>query len=253
MPEDKKEEKVEKVEKVEEPTSVSEAEAEAAMAKAELDEAKEKASKPKSGAKPKTISDAVGTSEESLTAGEAVAVAEAAYAKSQDKLEEVRKASEAAWAAEYEKAKASVVKTEAGQTFTDKHSRERIFRREMGEPEFFYNQQLLAPPKPVLTQSEEEEISRKVLIPTDQTPKYEPQNILSPKYGGTSNYETGISSLVDEKKEKLERLINDPESHLDDIKRAEQDLKYLDSLYENFDQGMNVFRTAKGGREKLRD
>ena len=250
MPEDEKEEKVEKVE---EPTSVSEAEAEAARAKAELDEAKEKAAEPKSDAKPKTISDAVNTSEESLTAGEAVAVAEAAYAKSQAKLDEVRKASEAAWAAEYEKAKASVVKTEAGETFTDKRSRERIFRREMGEPEFFYNQQLVSPPKPVLTQSEEEEISRKVLIPTDQTPEYDPQNPLSPEYGGTSNYEVGISTLVDEKREKLERIKNDPESNPDDLKRAEQDLKYLDSLYENFDQGMNVFRTAKGGREKLRD
>ena len=168
-------------------------------------------------------------------------------------MDEVRKASEAAWAAEYEKAKASVVKTEAGETFTDKHSRERIFRREMGEPEFFYNQQIVAPPRPVLTQSEAEEISRNVLIPTDQTPKYEPQNILSPKYGGTSNYETGISSLVDEKREKLEQLKNDPDANLDDVERAEQDLKYLDSLYENFDQGMNVFRTAKGGRAKLRD
>ena len=177
MPKDEKEEKVEKVE---EPTSVSEAEAEAARAKAELDEAKEKAAEPKSNAKPKTISDAVNTSEESLTAGEAVAVAEAAYAKSQAKLDEVRKASEAAWAAEYEKAKASVVKTEAGETFTDKRSRERIFRREMGEPEFFYNQQIVAPPRPVLTQSEAEEISRQVLIPTDQTPKYDPQNTLSP-------------------------------------------------------------------------
>jgi len=250
MPKDEKEEKVEKVE---EPTSVSEAEAEAAMAKAELDEAKEKASKPKSGVKPKTISDAVGTSEESLTAGEAVAVAEAAYAKSQSKLDEVRKASEAAWAAEYEKAKASVVKTEAGETFTDKHSRERIFRREMGEPEFFYNQQIVAPPRPILTQSEGEEISRKVLIPTDQTPKYDPQNTLSPEFGGTSNYETGIRSLVDEKREKLEHLKNDPDARLDDIVSVERALKYLDSLYDNFDQGMNVFRTAKGGRAKLRD
>ena len=247
MPEDKKEKEVEG------PTSVSEAEAEAAKAKAELDQAKEKAADPASDKKPESISDAIETSEQAVTADEAVAIAEAAYSQSQAKLDEVRKASEAAWAAEYEKAKASVVKTEAGETFTDKHSRERIFRREMGEPEFFYNQQIVAPPRPVLTQSEAEEISRNVLIPTDQTPKYEPQNILSPKYGGTSNYETGISSLVDEKKEKLERLINDPESHLDDIKRAEQDLKYLDSLYENFDLGMNVFRTAKGGRAKLRD
>jgi colicin import membrane protein len=244
MPEEEKEEKIT------DPTSVSEAEAEAARAKAELDEAKEKAADPKSDGKPETISDAVDSSEESLTAGEAVAVAEAAYAQSQAKLDEVRKASEAAWAAEYEKAKASVVETESGETFTDKRKRERIFRREMGEPEFFYNQQLVSPPKPVLTQSEEEEISRQVLIPTDQTPKYEPQNTLSPEYGGTSNYETGIRSLVDEKRENLEQLVNDPESHLDDVKRAEQDLKYLDSLYENFDQGMNVFRTAKGGRKK---
>jgi len=247
MPEDEKEKKPDN------PTSVSEAEAEAARAKAELDQAKEKASGPKSKAKPESISDAVETSKQSVTASEAIAIAEAAYAQSQAKLEEARKASEAAWAAEYEKAKASVVKTEAGETFTDKHSRERIFRREMGEPEFFYNQQIVAPPRPVLTQSEGEEISRKVLIPTDQTPKYEPQNILSPKYGGTSNYETGISSLVDEKREKLEQLKNDPDANLDDVERAEQDLKYLDSLYENFDQGMNVFRTAKGGRAKLRD
>tara|TARA_B100000029_G_scaffold117903_1_gene111072 strand:+ start:649 stop:1392 length:744 start_codon:yes stop_codon:yes gene_type:complete len=246
MPEEEKEEKIT------EPTSVSEAEAEAAKAKAELDEAKEKAAGKKSKVKPKTISDAVDSSEESLTAGEAVAIAEAAYSQSQAKLEQVRKASEAAWAAEYEKAKASVVKTESGETFTNKRSRERIFRREMGEPEFFYNQQLVSPPKPVLTQSEEEEISRKVLIPTDQTPEYDPQNPLSPEYGGTSNYEVGISTLVDEKREKLERIKNDPESNPDDLKRAEQDLKYLDSLYENFDQGMNVFRTAKGGRAKLR-
>ena len=138
-------------------------------------------------------------------------------------------------------------------SYTDKRKRERIFRREMGEPEFFYNQQILAPPRPVLTSSEEEEISRKVLIPTDQTPKYDPQNPLSPEYGGTSNYETGIRSLVDEKREKLEQLKNDPEARLDDIRRAEQDLRYLDSLHDNFDQGMNVFRTAKGGRSKLRD
>jgi colicin import membrane protein len=246
MPEEEKEEKIT------EPTSVSEAEAEAAKAKAELDEAKEKASGKKSNVKPKTISDAVDSSEESLTAGEAVAIAEAAYSQSQAKLDQVRKASEAAWAAEYEKAKASVVETEAGETFTDKRKRERIFRREMGEPEFFYNQQLVSPPKPVLTQSEEEEISRKVLIPTDQTPEYDPQNPLSPEYGGTSNYEVGIRTLVDEKREKLEEIKNDPELNPDDIKRAEQDLKYLDSLYENFDQGMNVFRTAKDGRAKLR-
>ena len=247
MPEDEKEKKPDN------PTSVSEAEAEAARAKAELDQAKEKASGPKSKAKPESISDAVETSKQSVTASEAIAIAEAAYAQSQAKLEEARKASEAAWAAEYEKAKASVVKSEAGESFTDKRKRERIFRREMGEPEFFYNQQTLTPPRPVLTQNEAEEISRKVLIPTDQTPKYEPKHILSPEFFGSSNYETGIDDLTEETEQKLERLKNDPDAIPADIERAEKDLKYMENLINNFNFGMNVFRTAKGGREKLRE
>ena len=247
MPEDEKEKKPV------EPTSVSEAEAEAARAKAELDQAKEKASGPKSKAKPESISDAVETSKQSVTASEAIAIAEAAYAQSQAKLEEARKASEAAWAAEYEKAKASVVKSETGESFTDKRKRERIFRREMGEPEFFYNQQTLTPPRPVLTQNEAEEISRKVLIPTDQTPKYEPKHILSPEFFGSSNYETGIDDLTEETEQKLERLKNDPDAIPADIERAEKDLQYMENLINNFNFGMNVFRTAKGGREKLRD
>ena len=245
--------KEEKEKNVDAPTSVSEAEAEAARAKAELDEAKEKASKPKTKDKPKSISDAIETSEHAITAAEAVAIAEAAYTQSQAKLEEVREASEAAWAAEYEKAKASVVKSEASESFTDKRKRERIFRREMGEPEFFYNQQILAPPRPVLTQNEADEISRKVLIPTDQTPKYEPTNILSPEFFGASNYETGIDDLTEETKQKLERLKNDPDAIPADIERAEKDLKYMANLINNFNFGMNVFRTAKGGREKLRE
>ena len=248
MPEDEKQKKVKDT-----PTSVSEAEAEAARAKAELDQAKEKASGPESKTKPESISDAVQTSEQSVTAAEAVAIAEAAYAQSQAKLEEVRKASEAAWAVEYEKAKASVVKSESSETFTDKRKRERIFRREMGEPEFFYNQQVLAPPRPVLTQNEQDEISKQVLIPTDQTPKYEPTNILSPEFFGASNYETGIDDLTEETKEKLERLKNDPDAISGDIKRSKEDLKYMKNLIENFNFGMNVFRTAKGGREKLRE
>ena len=59
--------------------------------------------------------------------------------------------------------------------------------------------------------------------------------------------------LGDELQAKLERLRNDPESLSDDIAQVEQDLRYLDSLHQNYNLGMNVFRTAKGGREKLRD
>jgi len=36
-------------------------------------------------------------------------------------------------------------------------------------------------------------------------------------------------------------------------KRVEEDLKTLDYLYQNYYIGMNVFRTAKGGREKIRE
>ena len=246
MPEDEKEEKVE------EPTSVSEAEAEAASAKAELDAAKEKASKPKSKKAPKTVSDAVNASEESLTATEVVGIAEAAYAKAQSKLDEVRKASEAAWAAEYEKAKASVVKSDTGESYTDKRKRERIFRREMGEPEFFLFDKRVTM-RSVLSSEEQEEISRKVQIPTDQTPKYDPKYVLSPEFGGDSNYESGIEDLLDETKQKLDRLLNDPEANPQEIELTKNSVKKLEYLLENFELGMNVFRTAKGGRSTLRE
>ena len=82
---------------------------------------------------------------------------------------------------EYEAAKAAVkAALKAAESFTNKYRQERIFRREMGEPEFFHSKKDLVPPRPVLTEEEEEEISRKVEIPTDQTPPYKPEHILSP-------------------------------------------------------------------------
>ncbi|MGQ0638469.1 MAG: hypothetical protein ACT4N1_03825 [Nitrososphaerota archaeon] len=189
-----------------------------------------------------------------LTAAEAAELAEAAAKTAAAKAATAKAAAEAEAQKEYEEA-AKVVATAkaAGASFTDKHSQERIFRREMGEPEFFHYKKDLVPPRPVLTEEEEEEISRKVEIPTDQTPPYKPEHILSPEFGGTSDYESGISDLVEETKRKLDRLKNDPHAIADDITRTEQDLIYLDSLYQNFYFGMNVFRTAKGGRSKLRE
>jgi colicin import membrane protein len=58
--------------------------------------------------------------------------------------------------------------------------------------------------------------------------------------------------LAKEKIETLERLKRDPEANKVKINRAEEDLKTLDYLYENYNIGMNVFRTAKVGRDKLR-
>ena len=189
-----------------------------------------------------------------LTAAEVAELAEAEAKAATAKAATAKAAAEAEAQKEYEEAvKAVAAVKAAGSSFTDKHGYERIFRREMGEPEFFYSKKDLIPPRPVLTEEEQEEISRKVEIPTDVTPLYNPEHIFSPEFGGTSNYESGISDLVEETKRKLDQLKNDPHAIADDIIRAEQDLKYLGSLYENYYFGMNVFRTAKGGRAKLRE
>jgi colicin import membrane protein len=85
-----------------------------------------------------------------------------------------------------------------------------------------------------------------------QIPPYKPQHILSPEFQGTSNYEIGVAGLLTEKEQALDRLKQDPETPSWQIKQAEEDLKKLETLYENYNIGMNVFRTAKGGRDKIR-
>jgi len=229
------------------PSTLSEAEAEKALAKAENEAAKEEAeeAKPADGTlRTPTISDAVDTSE-------GIAQAEAAYEAAKAKVKTAREASEAAWKAEYESIKAEAgEKREAGQ-FSDKRKQDRIFRREMGEPEFFLMD--TGPIKPILTGDEIEEITRKVQTPKDQTPQYNPKNVLSPEFGGTTNYETGITDLIEEAKQKLDRLLNDPEATQQEIELAKLDLKKLNYLYDNYNMGMNVFRTAKGGRDTLRE
>jgi len=229
-------------------TTLSEAQAEAALAQAEFEAAKAEAedAKPEGGTLGQTtISDAV-------AASEAVVKAEASYQAAKEKLIATRAASEATWKADYEAAKAQVGEIDqAGQLFTNKRKQERIFRREMGEPEFFL--MYGGPVKPILTGDEIEELSRQVQIPKDQTPKYNPEHILSPEFSGGTNYESGIQDLIDETKQKLDQLLNDPEANPQEIELVKLALKKLDYLFENYNLGMNVFRTAKGGREKLRE
>jgi colicin import membrane protein len=229
-------------------TTLSEAQAEAAVAQAEFEAAKAEAedAKPEGGTLGQTtISDAV-------AASEAVVKAEASYQAAKEKLIATRAASETAWKADYEAAKAQVGEIDqAGRLFTNKRKQERIFRREMGEPEFFL--MYGGPVKPILTGDEIEELSRQVQIPKDQTPKYNPENILSPEFSGGTNYESGIQDLIDETKQKLDQLLNDPEANPQEIELVKLALKKLDYLFENYNLGMNVFRTAKGGREKLRE
>jgi len=230
------------------PSTLSEAQAEEAVAKAEFEAAKAEAQQAKPDddtLRSTTISDAV-------AASEAVAATQAAYEAAKEKAKAARATSEAVWKAEYEAAKAEAGEARPTGQFSDKRKQDRIFRREMGEPEFFLMDRDV-PMIPILTGDEIAEIARKVQIPKDQTPKYDPENILSPEFGGTTNYETGITDLIEEAKQKLDRLLNDPEATQQEIELAKLDLKKLNYLYDNNNFGMIVFRTAKGGRDTLRE
>lgn len=191
---------------------------------------------------------------------EAAAKATAAVIQAEAELEialakatAAKAVAEAAAEEEY-KAIAAEVKASAAKApaFTNQRKGEEIFRREMGEPEFFLAKKDRFP-RPILTSEEQDELTRKVEIPTDNTPKYIPQHVLSPEFGGMSNYESGIGKFLEETKQKLKKLKNDPNASKKDIIATQHELEYLESIYENYYIGMNVFRTAHGGRNKLRE
>ena len=206
--------------------------------------------KPKSEKTAKTVKQSSG---DSLTPKEIAAIAEAEAKASQARLAEAQAAADAAAEKEHEAVAAEIQVSQPADLFTNKRGAEQIFRREMDEPEFWLTKEGRSPKFTILSQDEELEISRKVEIPTDQIPVYKPEHILSPEYDGTSNYELGIKNQREEIQQRLERLKSDPNSSSQEIHLAEEDLKTLDYLYENFNLGMNVFRTAKGGRSKLRE
>ena len=134
--------------------------------------------------------------------------------------------------------------------YTFKRQGEEIFRRDMGEPEFWLEKEDRFP-RPILSSDEQESITRQAETPQDQTPAYNPQHVLSPEFGGVSNYERGVDSFLDELKSKLVKQKSDPESTEKEILATENEITYLESIHENYFIGMNVFRTAKGGRNKI--
>ncbi len=173
-------------------------------------------------------------------AKEAIAKAEAAKAEA-----------EAAAEAEY-KAIADEVKSEAAKApdYSFKRQGEEIFRRDMGEPEFWLEKENRFL-RPILSAEEEAKITRKAEIFHDQTPEYIPEHVLSPEYNGLSNYERGVDEMLEVAKLHLETLKADPDVTEKQIKDAQDKITYLESLHENYFIGMNIFRTAKGGREKI--
>ena len=203
----------------------------------------------KAPAEVNTTQDAAKKAEAAARAAEeAVVAAREALAKA-----EAAKAEAEAAAEEEYKAIAAEVKAESAKkpAFTFKRQGEEIFRREMGEPEFFLHKKDRFP-RPILSAEEQESLTRKAEIPKDQTPAYVPENILSPEYEGLSNYERGVGDFLKEAQQKLESLKNNPETTEKELTDAKEELTYLESLHENFFIGMNVFRTAKGGRNKVK-
>ena len=181
----------------------------------------------------------------------AVAEAETAVQLALEKANAARAELEAAAEEEYKVIAAEVkAGTATKADFTFKRKGEEIFRREMGEPEFWLEKEDRFP-RPILSADEQESITRQAETPQDQTPEYNPQHVLSPEFGGVSNYERGVDSFLDELKAKLAKQKNDPESTEKEILATENEITYLESIHENFYIGMNVFRTAKGGRDKI--
>jgi len=218
---------------------------------AKTSETSETETKPKSTKTKKEKKTSSKSSKSGVTATQLAAIAEKEASVATARSKAAKEAADKALDEEYAAAAKEVVIAKVSDSFTNKRFTDQIFRREMGEPEFFLHKHELAPPRPILTSEEQEEISRLVEIPSDQTPKYEPQLMLSPEFHGASNYESGINSFRDELEEKLAKLLHDPDANQKQIHQAVEDLKTVDNLFENYNLGMNVFRTAKGGRSKF--
>jgi hypothetical protein len=68
-----------------------------------------------------------------------------------------------------------------------------------------------------------------------------------------SEYEPNVGKLIEEKNLKLEQLKNSQEISLTDIQKLQEEIESLQSLFDNYNLGMNYFRRARGGRSGLRE
>ena len=69
----------------------------------------------------------------------------------------------------------------------------------------------------------------------------------------SSEYEHNVGKLLAEKKAKLDELMKEPELNKTQIAMLSTEIETLQSLFENYNLGMNVFRRAQGGRAGLRE
>ncbi len=69
----------------------------------------------------------------------------------------------------------------------------------------------------------------------------------------SSEYEYAVSKNLTEKLHKLQELQNNDKSSKAEIDFLKMEIESLESLYENYNYGMNYFRRAQGGRDGLRE
>jgi hypothetical protein len=69
----------------------------------------------------------------------------------------------------------------------------------------------------------------------------------------SSEYEQNVGKLLAKKKERLDELVKNLEQNRDEIAMLSTEVETLQSLFENYNLGMNVFRRAQGGRASLRE
>lgn len=69
----------------------------------------------------------------------------------------------------------------------------------------------------------------------------------------SSEYEQNVGKLLIEKNEKLRELRKNNGSNKEEIERLMTELETLESLFDNYNLGMNYFRRARGGRSGLRE
>ncbi|HEY7078820.1 MAG TPA: hypothetical protein VH500_03900 [Nitrososphaeraceae archaeon] len=69
----------------------------------------------------------------------------------------------------------------------------------------------------------------------------------------SSEYEYIVAELLVKEKQKLKELQKNPEKNKLEIESLTDRLSTMESLFENYNMGMNYFRRAKGGRSGLRE
>ena len=69
----------------------------------------------------------------------------------------------------------------------------------------------------------------------------------------SSEYEYNVSKLLAEKVKRLQDLQNSDKSSNYEKDFLKMEIETLESLYENYNLGLNYFRRAKGGRNGLRE